>query len=293
MRSGVAYAVQEYDCGNPIQLPVTRLVPSSPVAGDNFGSAIAVGDLDGDGLADVAVGAPNANANGGAVFTYGGRLPPGSPFGWSSIVTFGGRIDGAQLFGSAVAIGNIQTGGFNELAVGAPGGSGRVKVFNGGLVPTLRTTLSAASPATGDQFGAALAIGNVDRVDTMGDLVVGIPGDNNSRGAIAIFRGDSLTMIRTMLHQNDADPLALNEVNDRFGSSLAVGHLDGMGRLPSTGHTGPKLIDLAIGAPGEAGDMLFGAQGPAESGAVQLMRGTSGAIVSPWKTIDQLFSGQL
>jgi len=279
---GAAYVVQEIvpSCARRV-LVTTRLVPhGAPIAGAAFGAALAVGDLDDDGHADVIVGAPG----GDAIFTFGGRLPPEpDPRAWSAMAAGGATIHGARgsAFGSALVVGELLPGGGSELAVGAPGGAGQVAIYHGGsLAPVLALTLTDTIPEPGDQFGAALAIGNVDRSDSSTDLVVGIPGENAQAGAIAILHGDAL-QLRTTLQPHDLDPAARPLA--RFGAALAIGNLDGPldGNGPAS-LTRALLPDLAIGAPG--------ALLPTTAGRVPLLHGTPADLATPWLTIDQTFA---
>ncbi|MDN3022938.1 FG-GAP-like repeat-containing protein [Streptomyces sp. S.PB5] len=64
--TGAGARVVTQDTGN---------VPGSAEAGDAFGRAVHLGDADGDGRADLAVGAPGENANSGFVWAFR-TLPP-------------------------------------------------------------------------------------------------------------------------------------------------------------------------------------------------------------------------
>jgi hypothetical protein len=295
VRSGAVYIFQDVvNCGDQLA-HATRLWFVRGGTGDDFGAALAVGKLDTDNKADLAVGAPHRNANAGAVYTYTGRLPTESPILWSSMVTSVTSLNGgtSEQYGSALAIGDIASAySGNELVVGAPGLTGSVKVLAGGANPLLVQTLFNFPTATGDRFGAALAIGNVDATTASPDLVVGIPGQDSGAGAIAILRGGALTP-RTKVRQSDLSPMFDNAANDGFGSSLAIGQLDGRGPVPSTASTIPKLLDLAIGGPGEAPDLVPFGQGPAGSGAVSLMKGATATVVAPWQQFTQAFDGHL
>lgn len=295
VRSGAVYMFQDVvNCGDQLA-HATRVSGSRGATGDDFGGALAVGHLDADGKADVAIGAPHRAGNSGTVYTYSGRSPTESPILWSAMVTYETTLSGgtSEQYGSALAIGDIlsaYTG--NELVIGAPGLSGSVKVLAGGLSPLPVQTLANFPVTSGDRFGAALAIGNVDAATSAVDLVVGIPGQNSGAGAISILRGGTLSP-RTSIRQSDISPVFDNAPGDGFGTSLAIGQLDGRGPVPSTASTATKLFDLAIGGPGEAPELVPFGQGPAGSGAVALLKGTSGGVVAPWAQFGQPFDGHL
>lgn len=162
-----------------------------------FGFSVAwAGDLNGDGFADLAVGAPDTEVSGmpqvGSVLVF-----YGSPAGPSASpdATLAGVSSGGGFFGHSVAgMGDGDGDGIDELAVGAFGvaeRAGRVSVFMGsesGLVTTMRTTVDGPFGAGGD-FGWALAsAGDVDR-NGRDDLVVGAPGVEARSGRAYVFRG--------------------------------------------------------------------------------------------------------
>jgi hypothetical protein len=116
-----------------------------------FGSALAlVGDLDGDGLPALAVGAPN----GGYVEIYDG---PG--FGSVLFLNTGSPL---PSFGATLAnVGDLDQDGTTELAIGAPAASqglGRVLVYSLRLPDAnFVTRLQPVSTAGTASFGASLA----------------------------------------------------------------------------------------------------------------------------------------
>ncbi|WP_306189977.1 FG-GAP-like repeat-containing protein [Streptomyces sp. MK5] len=81
--------------------------------------------------------------------------------------------------------GDFNGDGYRDLAIASGGGAGRVTVIYGsakGLPGGKRVTIDQSSPGvpgsneTGDRFGAALAVGDMDH-DGYSDLVVGVPGE--------------------------------------------------------------------------------------------------------------------
>ena len=161
-------------------------------AGDGLGTAVTpAGDLDGDGLADVLVGAPHGDGGAGAAYVVRGRrdagvadlAAPGAAFMHVTGAQFGDGL------GTAVAgMGDVDADGVPDLAVGSPGADRAGK--DGGAVDVVfgsRAGGTADVGALGDRgyavigpagavAGLALApAGDVDS-DGRADLVLGAPG---------------------------------------------------------------------------------------------------------------------
>jgi hypothetical protein len=91
---------------------------------DRFGQALAAGDFDGDGNDDLAVGAPGekpgSEPKSGWVFVFRGTaagMNPWKGFGQQGL----GSNENDDRFGQALAAGDFDGDGREDLAVGAPG----------------------------------------------------------------------------------------------------------------------------------------------------------------------------
>src|SRR5262245_15068426 len=214
-------------------------------SGDNFGAAMAARDMNGDGRADLVIGAPGFDAEGqlgaGAVFVYIGSNS--GPIPGSRVTTerhANAVPEGDDGFGSAIALGKFD-GVTPMVAVGAQGeqpGSGSPRtgwvavldwVGDSLLVgdQNLREGAFPQGIADGDRFGAALAItdANGDGID---DLVVGAP-QYQSYGAAYIFTGSSSGLVA---RQRIVPPhLTAGEAfGGRLASGVFRGTLDGVRR---------------------------------------------------------------
>lgn len=209
---------------------------SSGVAGDRFGAAVGgAGDVNGDGYADVVVGAnrvSNGQANEGAVFGY-----YGSATGVASVPAW--RVEsntpGGELGASVAVVGDIDADGYADVVVGVPGFgavvAGGVFVYHGGpsgLESTDR--LRVTGPAAAAQFGRAVSPSGDVNGDGYGDFLVGAPGYESAR----LYFGSATGTVASnpWTYFNSTGGIAL------FGTSVGGGDL-----------TGDGFADVLVGAP--------------------------------------------
>jgi hypothetical protein len=252
-------------------------------AGDAFGSALAAGDFNGDGFADLAIGVPGeipggATVRGGAVYVYKGSSS-GVVSGWSTTQeSSGGTTEAGDQYGAALAAGNVTGSSHADLVVGAPGeavggdpaGGGSLYVVPGSSSGTstgfsrYQAHVGGASEA-GDRFSAALAVGNFDK-DGYADIAVGVPGEalgaEPAGGSMVIFPGASSQVAEGFWVQESQGGEAVT-AGDKFAATLAAGDANGDG-----------YVDLLVGAPGKvygsataAGAGFLFSGGPRDAGS--------------------------
>jgi len=240
------------------------------LAGDTAGYAVAgAGDVNGDGLPDLLVGATGEDTGGslsGAAYLVLGAPTAGSLSGAAQKFT---GVDAGGRAGKALAgAGDLDGDGLADLAVGGPNvdgtdfDSGVVYLLLGAGLPLDGTDLPLSSAdvvlsgiAAGDLAGTSVAgVGDTDG-DGLDDLLVGAPGESTigvDGGAAYLLLGLPASGDLT----GAAATLATASAGAHAGCSVAsAGDVDGDG-----------APDLLVGAYGESGVR-------SEAGAAYLLLG--------------------
>ncbi|MBL0127502.1 MAG: FG-GAP repeat protein [Flavobacteriales bacterium] len=235
---------------------IPSLTLEANVAGASFGFSVAsAGDVNGDGYADVIIGAPNSGGVGRAYVYHGG---PGGLNPVAAFVRTGAA--GSTLGYSVHTAGDVNSDGFSDVLIGVPVNDIALLHWGGmgGVNPVEQVTLTGAP---GSRFGAAVCTAGDVNGSGYSDVIIGAPmftnGQVNEGGAF-IYHGSQTGLVNVVARQ-----LEPNLANAAFGTSVAgVGDVNGNG-----------FYEVAVGAPNWAG-------GQANEGAAFIYWGTSTGITT-------------
>ena len=235
--------------------PVPNVTLEMNVAGARFGASVSsAGDVNGDGYADVIIGAPNSG-NGRAYVFLG--APGGLSVGPSLTMNGGAGSE----FGSAVCTaGDVNSDGYADVIIGAPGAA-TAEVHLGSAAGLFSTVHALLPSAAGSRFGAAVGTAGDVNGDGYSDVIVGAPLFSNGQageGGAFIYHGSQIGLLTPIARQ-----LESNLAGGHFGVSVAgAGDVNGNG-----------FFDVIVGA-----DQW--ASGQAAEGGAFIHYGSAGGVLA-------------
>lgn len=245
----------------------TVLSPNQEVAG-YFGYSVAgLGDADGDGIDDFAVGAP-------------GEDPEGSPINAGRVYVLSGQNGGIihvlympdeeeeTRIGTVVrSAGDIDLDGYDDVLVGVPDAGetdeGRALVFSGQTGEVIHDLTSPGAQIDG-RFGSAVSKTEDLFGDGFTDIIVAAPGEGES-GDVYVFSGQTGEIIQTLISPEEITGAAyfgrsivgIGDVNDDVYPDIAVGCLVEESRQEWSG-----VVHIMSG---ETGELLSSLESPGAS----------------------------
>lgn len=245
------------------------------IIGPSAGASIrllAARDVNGDGRADLLIGAPltspNGRANSGTVYLLSGAAATGTvDLSVAGVIaTFQGATAGDQL-GESGTLGDITNDGtVDVILASARFGStnGAVWTYTGAVAGTIDVNAGTWSSrflgsGTTVQLGNQVEVANV-RGTTANDLIITGALFDNQCGMAFIWDGPVANGDRTVLYNSHTANTAITGVDpgDLFGGRMAVGFM-GSG----------SYADMAIGARQAAGPL----NARSNSGSLYVVRG--------------------
>jgi len=213
--------------GSPSGLNATPTLTLTGETPSNFGIAAATaGDVNGDGYADVIIGAMAYSSFTGRAYMYHGGA---SGLNATPALTLTGENTNNFFGYSAATAGDVNGDGYADVIVGAFGYStatGRAYMYHGSATGLGSTpVLTLTGEATNNQFGYSVATAGDANGDGYADMVVGAWRYNSQTGRAYVYQGSTNGLSAT-----PALTLTGSATNNSFGVSVATaGDVNGDG----------------------------------------------------------------
>jgi hypothetical protein len=202
--------------------------------GDQLGTSLATADLDADGVADLAIGAPGSSPQGKIYLIFG----PSSGGGEASLfpTLYGDPWTlGIAEIGQALAAGDADDDGFDDLVVGAPGVDSAY-LFVGPLTGSHEVVDADATLTVSGSFGSSIAVVSDVDGDAVPDIVVGAP-DAGTSGSIFVVSGTTT-----------GNPVVTSAATYRYDGPSADARVFGVAIADPGDLDGDGIDELAIAA---------------------------------------------
>ncbi|MFC1597903.1 FG-GAP repeat protein, partial [Patescibacteria group bacterium] len=212
-------------------------------AEDAAGLKLGCGDINGDGYADVFIGASGedtvADLAGAIYLLYGGE-GNGLLLGDTDLSTADAMFTGESGYDAipdSLATGDVNGDGYDDLVVGAKSGStngsayliyGQSALYSQSL--NLSSVPEFTGETAGDDVGVSLATGDFNN-DGYDDILIGADRDNtggSSAGAVYLLNGGEANMTSKALANADAKYIG-ETTGDRAGYSVGSGDFNADG----------------------------------------------------------------
>jgi len=261
----------------------------------NLGAWVSdAGDINGDGISDLAVGAPGANLNAGVVYVIYGSKKRASDVDLTVALnpqTEGFTINGlpqGKLGSSVSCAGDVNGDEISDIIIGAPNTNlnGCAYVIYGSKtrqtnidIPALDQTqgFSLCGTFPNGQFAKIVSGAGDVNGDGVGDVMIGVPSAESSKGKVYVIFGKKGGLINMSFAAGyptlDIGFTVTGKASSRFGSSIGkVGDVNG-----------DQIDDIIMASPSELSAsyqpapkayVLFGKKG----GLVNLDLGSSGLL---------------